>query len=43
MSIEKTIGSYNAQCILKIKQANQMLHVLTKTDQGSEMIKKKFE
>lgn len=43
MSIEQSIGSYNGQCVLKIKQAIQMLDVLIKTDQGVDMIKKKFE
>lgn len=43
MAIENTIGSYSVPCVLKIKQGNQMLNVLTKTDQGVNTIKKKFE
>lgn len=43
MAIENTVGSYNAQCVLKIKQGNQMLNVLTKSDQGVETIKTTFQ
>lgn len=43
MVVEDALTTYKPQCVSQIKQANQMIDVLLKTNEGAKKIDKKFK
>lgn len=41
--VENALAAYNPKCVTQIKRANQMIHILLKTNKGAEIVKKKFK
>ncbi|XP_060847785.1 putative serine protease K12H4.7 [Rhopalosiphum padi] len=43
MVVENALATYKPECVSQIKEANQMINVLLKTDHGAKIVEKKFK
>ncbi|XP_025192131.1 putative serine protease K12H4.7 [Melanaphis sacchari] len=43
MVVENALATYKPECVSQIKEANQMINYLLKTDHGAKIIEKKFQ
>jgi len=41
--VENALATYSPECVLQIKQANQMIDSQIKTRKGAKIIEKKFK
>jgi len=43
MVVKDALASYKPECVSQIKEANQMINYLLKTDHGAKIVEQKFK